>query len=135
MGVALALVVAAVALVQARQFALLKHTVTYQDDYVVLSLYQVEAEYLAGKIYRFLVRDDLSAALRTQLGAVLRQHDYQVKPLLTAMAPSSLRPIRRTAQGLVRVPMMSTPLAMPCRHSSVSGRSTVPRRPVLDGYR
>jgi two-component system, sensor histidine kinase len=46
MGVALALVVAAVALVQARQFALLKHTVTYQDDYVVLSLYQVEAEYL-----------------------------------------------------------------------------------------
>ena len=46
MGVALALVVAAVALVQARQFALLKQTVTYQDDYVVLSLYQVEAEYL-----------------------------------------------------------------------------------------
>ena len=46
MGVALALVVAAVALVQARQFALLKQTVVYQDDYVVLSLYQVEAEYL-----------------------------------------------------------------------------------------
>ena len=46
MGVALALVVAAVALVQARQFALLKQTVAYQDDYVVLSLYQVEAEYL-----------------------------------------------------------------------------------------
>ena len=46
MGVVLALVVAAVALVQARQFALLKQTVTYQDDYVVLSLYQVEAEYL-----------------------------------------------------------------------------------------
>jgi hypothetical protein len=46
MGVALALVVAAVALVQARQFALLKQTLVYQDDYVVLSLYQVEAEYL-----------------------------------------------------------------------------------------
>jgi signal transduction histidine kinase/CheY-like chemotaxis protein len=46
MGVALALVVAAVALTQARQFALLKQTVAYQDDYVVLSLYQVEAEYL-----------------------------------------------------------------------------------------
>ena len=46
MGVALALVVAAVALTQARQFALLKQTVVYQDDYVVLSLYQVEAEYL-----------------------------------------------------------------------------------------
>ena len=46
MGVALALVVAAVALTQARQFALLKQTVVYQDDYVVLSLYQVETEYL-----------------------------------------------------------------------------------------
>jgi two-component system, sensor histidine kinase len=46
MGMVLALVLAAVALVQARQFALLKQTVAYQDDYVVLSLYQVESEYL-----------------------------------------------------------------------------------------
>jgi two-component system, sensor histidine kinase len=46
MGVVLALVLAAVALVQARQLALLKQSVTYQDDYVVLSAYQVEAEYL-----------------------------------------------------------------------------------------
>ncbi len=46
MGLVLALVLAAVALVQARQFALLKQTVVYQDDYVVLSLYQVQAEYL-----------------------------------------------------------------------------------------
>jgi signal transduction histidine kinase/CheY-like chemotaxis protein len=46
MGVVLALALAAVALVQARQFALLKQAVVYQDDYVVLSIYQVEAEYL-----------------------------------------------------------------------------------------
>jgi len=46
MALVLALVLAAVALVQARQFALLKQTVVYQDDYVVLSLYQVQAEYL-----------------------------------------------------------------------------------------
>ena len=32
----------------------------------------VTADYLAGKIYRFLVRDDLSPALRKKLGAVLR---------------------------------------------------------------
>ena len=43
--VVLALVLAAVVVVQARQFALLKHTVVYQDDYVVLGIYQVEAEY------------------------------------------------------------------------------------------
>ena len=46
MGAVLALALAAVALVQARQYVLLKQTVVYQDDYVVLSLYQVEAEYL-----------------------------------------------------------------------------------------
>ncbi|MGC4084510.1 MAG: DUF1800 family protein [Vicinamibacterales bacterium] len=45
----------------------------------------VTAEYLAGKIYRFLVREELSPALRTTLGAVLRTHDYQVKPFLEVL--------------------------------------------------
>ena len=48
----------------------------------------VTAEYLAGKIYRFLVRDDLSEDLRKQLGAILRNSNYEVKPLLTAMFQS-----------------------------------------------
>lgn len=48
----------------------------------------VTAEYLAAKIYRFLVRDELSPALRTKLGAVLRDADYEVKPLLTAIFTS-----------------------------------------------
>lgn len=48
----------------------------------------VTAEFLAGKIYRFLVRDELSPELRRQLGALLRAHDYEVKPLLTAIFSS-----------------------------------------------
>jgi hypothetical protein len=48
----------------------------------------VTAEYLAGKIYRFLVRDDPSPELKKQLGAVLRGSDYQVKPLLTIIFSS-----------------------------------------------
>jgi uncharacterized protein DUF1800 len=48
----------------------------------------VTAEYLAAKIYRFLVRDEISADLRKKLGAVLRDHDYEVKPLLTAVFSS-----------------------------------------------
>lgn len=48
----------------------------------------VTAEYLAAKIYRFLVRDELSPDLRRKLGAVLRDHDYEVKPLLTAILSS-----------------------------------------------
>jgi uncharacterized protein (DUF1800 family) len=45
----------------------------------------VTAEFLAGKIYRFLVRDELSPQLRQKLGAVLREHRFEVKPLLTAI--------------------------------------------------
>jgi Protein of unknown function (DUF1800) len=48
----------------------------------------VTAEYLAGKIYRFLVRDEVSPDLRQRLGAILRDSDYQVKPLLTAIFSS-----------------------------------------------
>jgi hypothetical protein len=45
-GVLLALTLAAVVLVQTRQSAALRQAVTYQDDYVALSLYQIEIEYL-----------------------------------------------------------------------------------------
>jgi hypothetical protein len=48
----------------------------------------VTAEFLAGKIYRFLVRDDLSPALQKKLGAVLREHKYEIKPLLTVILSS-----------------------------------------------
>jgi Protein of unknown function (DUF1800) len=49
---------------------------------------QVTAEYLAGKIYRFLVRDELSAELRKKLGAILRDSKYEVKPLLMVILSS-----------------------------------------------
>ncbi len=48
----------------------------------------VTADFLAGKIYRFLVRDDLSPALQAKLGAILRNSDYELKPLLTAIFSS-----------------------------------------------
>jgi uncharacterized protein DUF1800 len=48
----------------------------------------VTAEFLAAKTYRFLVRDEISPALRQKLGKVLRDADYQVKPLLTAIFTS-----------------------------------------------
>jgi uncharacterized protein (DUF1800 family) len=48
----------------------------------------VTAEFFAGRIYRYLVRDELSPALRTKLGKVLRDSDYEVKPLLTTIFSS-----------------------------------------------
>ena len=45
-GLLLLATLLAAAFVQVRQYALLNMTVQYQDDYLVLSLYQVEIEYL-----------------------------------------------------------------------------------------
>ena len=42
----------------------------------------VTADYIAGKIYRFFVREELSPALRAQLGTVLREADYDIATLL-----------------------------------------------------
>src|SRR5579871_171856 len=40
------------------------------------------ADYIAGKIYRNFVRQDLSPELQKQLGAVLRDSHYEITPLL-----------------------------------------------------
>jgi hypothetical protein len=45
----------------------------------------VTAEFLAEKIYRFIVRDEISANMRRRLGGVLRDADYEIRPLLTAI--------------------------------------------------
>jgi hypothetical protein len=43
---------------------------------------KVTANFIAGKIYRYFARDDLSPVLQERLGAVLRENDYELKPLL-----------------------------------------------------
>lgn len=42
----------------------------------------VTAEYIASKIYRFFVREDISPAIRNQLGNIFRDADYDVATLL-----------------------------------------------------
>jgi len=68
----------------------------------------VTAEYLAGKIYRFLVRDDLSAELQKKLGDILRQHRYEVKPLLTAIFSSKDFYSAATYGGHIKSPVEHT---------------------------
>ena len=68
----------------------------------------VTAEYLAAKIYRFLVRDELSPDLRKKLGAVLR--DAQLRSQAAAdgdpLVEGLLQPgeLRRPHQGTGRAP-------------------------------
>ena len=45
----------------------------------------VTAEYIATKIYRFFVRDDVSPELTAELGSVFRDNDYELRPLLEAV--------------------------------------------------
>lgn len=40
------------------------------------------ADFIAGKIYRYFVRQDLSPELQKQLGSVLRQNKYEIAPLM-----------------------------------------------------
>ncbi|HEX7813219.1 MAG TPA: DUF1800 domain-containing protein [Burkholderiales bacterium] len=42
----------------------------------------VTADYLAAKIYRYFVRQEITPELRKQLGAVLRDANYELAPLL-----------------------------------------------------
>ena len=42
----------------------------------------VTAEYIATKVFRFFVRDDVSPQLASELGALLRDNDYELRPLL-----------------------------------------------------
>ena len=45
----------------------------------------VTADYIAGKIYRFFARDDLSSELQQELGTVFREANYEIRPLLEAI--------------------------------------------------
>ncbi|MGH8678516.1 MAG: DUF1800 domain-containing protein, partial [Burkholderiales bacterium] len=45
----------------------------------------VTAQFVAGKIYRYFVREDLSPALKAALGARLREANYEIAPLLTTI--------------------------------------------------
>ncbi|MCB1665193.1 MAG: DUF1800 domain-containing protein [Pseudomonadales bacterium] len=42
----------------------------------------VTAEYIAGKLYRFFVREDLTPELQTELGNILRDKQYEMAPFL-----------------------------------------------------
>jgi uncharacterized protein (DUF1800 family) len=43
---------------------------------------KVTANYIAGKIYRYFARDDLSRPLQEHLGAIFRDNNYEIAPLL-----------------------------------------------------
>jgi Protein of unknown function (DUF1800) len=45
----------------------------------------VTAEFMAGKIYRYFVRQELSPQMRKQVGKVLRDNDYELAPLLETL--------------------------------------------------
>jgi len=46
---------------------------------------KVTAEFIAGKLYRFFVREELSEPLQARLGAILRDNDYEIAPLLRTL--------------------------------------------------
>lgn len=45
----------------------------------------VTADYIAGKVYKYFVRDDISPEQKAQLGKILRDNNYEMKPLLLTL--------------------------------------------------
>jgi uncharacterized protein (DUF1800 family) len=43
---------------------------------------KITAEFMAGKLYRFFVRDSISPDVQVRLGAVLRDNNYEIAPLM-----------------------------------------------------
>jgi uncharacterized protein (DUF1800 family) len=46
---------------------------------------KVTAEFIAGKLYRFFVREELAEPLQARLGAILRDNNYEIAPLLRTL--------------------------------------------------
>jgi uncharacterized protein (DUF1800 family) len=54
------------------------------DDIIRIILEQpVTGEFVAGKLYRYFVREDISTSVKAQLGREFKQSGYQIKPLMT----------------------------------------------------
>jgi hypothetical protein len=53
------------------------------EDIIKVILEQpVTAEFMAGKMYRFFAREEISDSVKVDLGRTLRENGYQLKPLL-----------------------------------------------------
>jgi uncharacterized protein (DUF1800 family) len=66
---------------------ILDHTGDFDGVAVIDLILQrpVTAEFIAGKLYRYFVRQELSPATRKALGEVLRANNYEIAPLLETM--------------------------------------------------
>ena len=66
------------------QKTLLGHTgpLGGQDVLDIILAQPATANFIAGKLYRFLVRDDLSPAFQEKLGGLLRSNAYEIAPFL-----------------------------------------------------
>ncbi len=59
------------------------------EEIVAIILAQpVTAEFIASKLYRFFVREQISDSTKTALGKIFRDADYELKPLLQAILRS-----------------------------------------------
>ena len=80
-----------------------------EDVVDILLDQEVCARFIAGKLYRFLVREELDAGLEAQLASVLRDGGYELEPLLRTIflsrdfyaAPSYASRIKSPVEFLV----------------------------------
>src|SRR6185436_9354059 len=66
------------------QKTFLGRTGTFNGDDIVSIILEQHAtgEFVAGKLYRYFVRDEIAPPVKTDLGRAFKESGYQVKPLL-----------------------------------------------------
>jgi hypothetical protein len=86
----------------------------------------VTAEFVAGKLYRYFVRDEVSSGVKERLGRTLRESGYQIKPLLTQMFLS--KDFYSTASTATQI---KSPVALVISTYKKMGLSDLPTIPDL----
>jgi hypothetical protein len=101
------------------------------------------ADYIAGKIYRYFVREDLSPELQKQLGAKLRDSHYEIRPLLekiflsrdfysrTSVGTQIKSPVQLAISTYRKMGLSSVPGVPDFNHATGAGGSSCSLRPRL----
>ena len=117
-----------------------------QDVLDIILAQPATANFIAGKLYRFFVRDDLSPEFQEKLGGLLRSNDYEIAPFLQTVflsrdfySPSSVGthikgPVELIVSTYRRLGLDATPGMPDFNQSSTDLGQTLLNPPTVAGW-
>jgi uncharacterized protein (DUF1800 family) len=117
-----------------------------QDVLDIILAQPATANFIAAKLYRFLVRDDLSPQFQDQLGDLLRSNNYEIAPFLRTVflsrdfySPASVGthikgPVELIVSTYRRLGLMATPGMPDFNSASTDLGQTLLNPPTVAGW-